>query len=84
VLQNNTAAEPGDVAVRRCAEQLFVISVEVGRVPIPGTTNPHHLNENLGAAAVKFTPDELREIRAAVTKIKVQGARGPESALSDQ
>lgn len=53
-------------------------------VPIPGTTNPHHLNENLGAAAVKFTPDELREIRAAVSKIKVQGARTPESAMSDQ
>lgn len=53
-------------------------------VPIPGTTNPHHLNENLGAVAVKFSPDELREIRAAVAKIKVQGARSPESALSDQ
>lgn len=52
-------------------------------IPIPGTTNPHHLNENLGAVAVKFTPDELREIRAAVTKIKVQGARLPESALTD-
>src|ERR671927_1654007 len=34
-------------------------------VPIPGTTNPHHLNENLGAAGVRFTADELREIRAA-------------------
>jgi aryl-alcohol dehydrogenase-like predicted oxidoreductase len=53
-------------------------------VPIPGTTNPYHLHENLGAAAVKFTPDELREIRAAVSKIKVQGARTPESAMSDQ
>lgn len=53
-------------------------------VPIPGTTNPLHLNENLGAAAVKLTADELREIRAAITKIKVQGVRAPESALSDQ
>lgn len=52
--------------------------------PIPGTTNPRHLNENLGAVAVKLTPDELREIRAAVTKIKVQGVRAPESALIDQ
>src|SRR5918994_6967966 len=41
-------------------------------VPIPGTTNPHHLNENLGAAAVKLTPDELSEFRAAITNIKVQ------------
>ncbi len=53
-------------------------------VPIPGSTNPHHLNENLGATAVKLTPDELTEIRAAITNIKVQGARSRESALSDQ
>ena len=53
-------------------------------VPIPGTTNPHHLNENLGATAVKLTPDELKEIRAAITNIKVQGARSRESALTDQ
>jgi aryl-alcohol dehydrogenase-like predicted oxidoreductase len=53
-------------------------------VPIPGTTRLHHLEENLGAVAVKLAPDELREIRAAVSKIKVQGARAPESALIDQ
>ena len=53
-------------------------------VLIPGTTNPHHLNENLGAAAVKFTADELKEIRGAVSQIKVQGVRAPESALTDQ
>jgi aryl-alcohol dehydrogenase-like predicted oxidoreductase len=53
-------------------------------VPIPGTTNPHHLNENLGAVGAKFTPDELREIRAAVSNIKLQGVRAPESALTDQ
>jgi len=39
-------------------------------VPIPGTTNRHHLNENLGAAGVNLTPDELKEIRAAITNIK--------------
>lgn len=53
-------------------------------VPIPGTTNPYHLKENLGANAIKFTPDELKEIRAAVTAIKAQGVRSPESALSNQ
>src|SRR5919202_1532472 len=53
-------------------------------VPIPGTTNPHHLIENLGAAGVKFTADELREIRAAFSKIKLQGVRAPESVLTDQ
>lgn len=53
-------------------------------VPIPSTTNPHHLNENLGAAGVKFTVDELREIRVAISQINVQGVRAPESALTDQ
>ena len=53
-------------------------------VPIPGTTNPRHLVENLGAGSVEFTPDELTEIRAAVSKIKAQGVRAPESVLTDQ
>ena len=53
-------------------------------VPIPGTTNPYHLQENLGADAVKFTADELKELRAAVSKIQIVGARKPESALTDQ
>jgi aryl-alcohol dehydrogenase-like predicted oxidoreductase len=44
-------------------------------VPIPGTTKLHRLNENLGAAAVRLTQDELREINTASSKITVQGDR---------
>ena len=44
-------------------------------VPIPGTTKLHRLNENLGAAAVELTLDELHEINAASSKIAVQGDR---------
>ena len=47
-------------------------------VPIPGTTKLHRLEENIGAAAVELTPDDLREIESAASKIKVQGARYPE------
>jgi aryl-alcohol dehydrogenase-like predicted oxidoreductase len=47
-------------------------------VPIPGTTKLHRLEENIGAAAVEFRPDDLREIEGAARKIKVQGARYPE------
>jgi aryl-alcohol dehydrogenase-like predicted oxidoreductase len=47
-------------------------------VPIPGTTKLHRLDENLGAAAVELTPDDLREIDSAASKIPVQGARYPE------
>jgi aryl-alcohol dehydrogenase-like predicted oxidoreductase len=47
-------------------------------VPIPGTTKLHRLEENLGAASVELTPDDLREIDSAASRIKVQGARYPE------
>ena len=47
-------------------------------VPIPGTRRLERLDENLGAADVKLTPDDLREIDNAAAKISVQGARYPE------
>jgi aryl-alcohol dehydrogenase-like predicted oxidoreductase len=47
-------------------------------VPIPGTTKPQRLDENLGAASVELTPDDLREIESAASKITLQGARYPE------
>jgi aryl-alcohol dehydrogenase-like predicted oxidoreductase len=47
-------------------------------VPIPGTTKMHRLEENLEAAEIEFTPDDLREIESAASKIDVQGARYPE------
>ena len=45
-------------------------------VPIPGTRKLERLDENLGAVAIELTPDDLHEIDAAASKIKVQGARG--------
>src|SRR5712671_2832225 len=47
-------------------------------VPIPGTTKLHRLEENLGAVSLELTPDDLREIDSASSKIKVEGARYPE------
>src|SRR3954468_21979455 len=47
-------------------------------VPIPGTTKLHRLEENIGAAAIELTPDDLRQIDQAALKISVQGARYPE------
>ena len=47
-------------------------------VPIPGTRRLERLDENIGAAAVHLTPDDLREIDGAASKIEVQGARYPE------
>ena len=50
-------------------------------VPIPGTTKRHRLEENLGAAKVELTPDDLREMADAAAKIEVRGARLPEAVL---
>jgi len=47
-------------------------------VPIPGTTKLERLEENIGAAAVDLTSDDLREIESAASKITVRGARYPE------
>jgi aryl-alcohol dehydrogenase-like predicted oxidoreductase len=47
-------------------------------VPIPGTTKLHRLDENNRAAEVELTPDDLREIDSAASRITVQGTRYPE------
>jgi aryl-alcohol dehydrogenase-like predicted oxidoreductase len=47
-------------------------------VPIPGTTKLARLEENIGAASIELTPDDLREIEDAASKIAVQGDRYPE------
>ena len=47
--------------------------------PIPGTTKLARLDENIGAAAVKLTADDLREIASAASQITIQGARYPEA-----
>ena len=51
-------------------------------VPIPGTTQMPHLLENIGADSVRFRPEELAELNAAVGTIKVQGARLPDAVLA--
>ncbi|MBT9466644.1 aldo/keto reductase [Hydrogenophaga sp.] len=50
-------------------------------VPIPGTTNVAHMEENIGAAAISFTPDELRQLNAAVAAVRIQGDRLPPAVM---
>jgi aryl-alcohol dehydrogenase-like predicted oxidoreductase len=47
-------------------------------VPIPGTTKLERLDENIGAAEIELTPDDIREINNAASKITIEGARYPE------
>jgi len=44
-------------------------------VPIPGTTKPHRLKENIGAVSTPLSPADLRELESAASKVMVQGAR---------
>lgn len=46
-------------------------------VPIPGTTNAAHMMENLGAASISFTAQELQQLNAAVAAVRIQGDRLP-------
>jgi aryl-alcohol dehydrogenase-like predicted oxidoreductase len=56
----------------------WVLAQKPWMVPIPGTTKRHRLEENLGAVDVELSPEDLRELETAASKIAVQGARYPE------
>jgi aryl-alcohol dehydrogenase-like predicted oxidoreductase len=65
-------ATPGQIALA------WLLARRPWIVPIPGTTKPHRLEENVGAAGVELTPEDVRAIDDAASKIAVQGARYPE------
>ena len=50
-------------------------------VPIPGTTKPARLDENLGAAAIELAPDDLRDLEVAASAIRIHGDRYPEHLM---
>jgi len=60
----------------------WLMAQEPWIVPIPGTTKMPHLLDNIGADAVRFTPEELRELNAALRRTPVHGARLPAMVLS--
>jgi len=65
-------ASPAQIALA------WLLAQKLWIVPIPGTTKLHRLEENIGALAIRLTPEDLRDIDAAASKIKVEGARYPE------
>jgi aryl-alcohol dehydrogenase-like predicted oxidoreductase len=58
----------------------WILAQKPWMVPIPGTTKLHRLEENIGAVHVELTAEDLRQLDDVASKIKVQGARYPESA----
>jgi aryl-alcohol dehydrogenase-like predicted oxidoreductase len=83
--ENIAANRPIVDLIRRFAEKRNATPAQISLVwllaqnpfivPIPGTRNIDHLNENLGAISVQLTSADLREIDAAFSKIKVHGGR---------
>jgi aryl-alcohol dehydrogenase-like predicted oxidoreductase len=72
----------GQIALRKKATPAqialaWLLAQKPWIVPIPGTTKLHRLEENLGAAAVELTADDLREIEGALSAIEVRGDRYP-------
>lgn len=67
-------ATPAQVAIA------LILAQKPWMVPIPGTTKLHRLEENLGAANVELTPDDLRQLDEISSKVPMQGARYPENS----
>ena len=73
----------GEIATRKKATSAqialaWLLGQKPWIAPIPGTTKLKRLEENIGAAEIELTANDLREIENAASKIKVQGARYPE------
>jgi aryl-alcohol dehydrogenase-like predicted oxidoreductase len=74
----------GGIAARKKATTAqvalaWLLSRKPWIVPIPGTTRPERLEENIGAVELDLTPDDLREIDEASSRIRIQGERYPEN-----
>lgn len=72
----------GDIAIGKKATRAqiaiaWLLAQKTWIVPIPGTTKLHRLEENLGAASVQLSADDLNQIEAALAGIKVEGDRYP-------
>ncbi len=73
-IARNKNATPAQIALA------WVLAQQPWVVPIPGTTKLHRLEENLGAANIELTADDLREIDSAVSQLAIQGERYPAAA----
>ena len=79
---NQALVDPGRIAAQKKVTPAqialaWLLAQEPWIVPIPGTTKLHRLQENVGAANVGLSADELRVIESALAKIKVEGDRYP-------
>jgi aryl-alcohol dehydrogenase-like predicted oxidoreductase len=76
VIATRKQATPAQIALA------WLLAQKPWIVPIPGTTKRHRLDENLGAADLDLTPEDLAVIEETAAKIPIQGARLPEAVLA--
>ena len=75
VVAERKAATPAQIALA------WLLAQKPWIAPIPGTTNLHRLEENLGAVNIKLTESDLKQIGETSSRLKLEGARLPEAAL---
>ncbi|WP_216895025.1 aldo/keto reductase [Nocardia alni] len=75
-IADDKGATPAQIALA------WVLAQKPWFVPIPGTTKPHRLEENLGALDVELTPGDLQRIEETADRIHIQGGRVPEQLKS--
>ena len=73
VMAQRKQATPGQIALA------WLLAQKPWIVPIPGTTKLHRLEENIKAADVELTAEDLADIESAASQITIQGARYPEA-----
>jgi aryl-alcohol dehydrogenase-like predicted oxidoreductase len=73
IAQRNNAT-PAQIALA------WILAQKPWIVPIPGTTKIHRIEENIGAASIELSDEDLREIESATSQIAVEGARYSEAA----
>jgi aryl-alcohol dehydrogenase-like predicted oxidoreductase len=74
----------GEIAARKGASTAqialaWLLARKPWIVPIPGTRKPHRLEENMGAADVELTANDMAEIESAAAQVNIQGERYPEA-----
>jgi aryl-alcohol dehydrogenase-like predicted oxidoreductase len=74
IIAQRKKATPAQIALA------WVLAQKPWMVPIPGTTKLHRLEENVAAAAIELSDEDLREMESATSEIKIQGARYSEGA----
>ena len=75
-MADSKGATPGQISLA------WLLDRKPFMVPIPGTTNGHHLDENFGAINVELSAEDIKQLESEFSKIEVFGKRAPEAFIA--